>query len=247
MLHPRLSLSQTPAPWTRRIWTSPSSAKSAPGPPSLMLRSSSWSAASTTSGTCPARSGRTWRRPWSSQRLRSRSGSRTAGTRRNAARWPPTWWRRPRQLKRWRWKFWCGTTRDSTARERSYGPRCSPCSRPTITHTPTASLRGHSLHVQGISENSVTVFIHFCFYHFAPRKSNLLYIYIFFFSDKRRRPEGTAQRLWLNWLMLSRPDQGFPNFFVTSSKRLKTTLSSMKCKSPSRETPLKNIFPSCML
>lgn len=162
MLHLRVSLFQTPVPWTRRAWPSPNSGKSAPGPPSLMRRSSSWSVASTTSGTCPGRSGRTWRPPWSSQRLRSRSGSRTAGTRRNVAKWLPTWWRRPRQPRRWRWKFWCGTTRDSTARERSWGPRCSPCSRPTITPTPTASLHGHSLHVRGISENSVTVFIHFC-------------------------------------------------------------------------------------
>ena len=166
-----VSLFQTPAPWTRRAWTSPSSGRSARGPPSLTRRSSSWSAASTTSGTCPGRSAQTWRPPWSSQRLRSRSGSRTGATRRNAARWLRTWWRRLPRPRRWRWKFWCGTTRDSTARERSCGPRCSPCSRPTITRTRTASLHGHCLRARGTSENSLTVFIQF-FIIFTPRKSN---------------------------------------------------------------------------
>lgn len=207
MSHLRISLSQTPAPWTIRAWTSPNRGKSAPGPPSPMRRYSSWSAASTTSGTCPGRSGRTWRPPWSSQRLRSRSGSRTAGTRRNAVRWPPTWWRRPRQPRRWRWKFWCGTTRDSTARERSCGPRCSPCSRPTIIPTPTAFLHGHSLHVRGISENLVTVFIHFYFIILLPgNQSN----FFFWQEEETRGDSSSAQRLCL--IVLFRPDQGFPNF-----------------------------------
>lgn len=210
-------LSQTPAPWTRRAWTNPNSGKSAPGPPSLMRRSSSLSAASTTSGTCPDRNGRTWRPPWSSQRLRSRSGSRIAGTRRNAARWLRTWWRRPLPPRRWQWKFWCGTTRDSTPRERSCGPRCSPCSRPTITRTPTASLHGHSLHVRGISENSVTVFIQFII--FAPGKSNKLY-----FSHKRRRLEETFNLLSVSkWTASSscpgqtRGSQCFCFFYVLTS------------------------------
>lgn len=182
MVHVRVLLSQTPAPWTKGAWTNPNSGKNAPGPHSPMRRSSSWSGASTTSGTCPDRNGRTWRPPWSSQRLKSRYGSRTAATRRNAARWPQTWWPRPLRPRRWRWKFWCGTTRDSTPLERSCGPRCSPCNRPTITPTPTASLHGHFLHVRGTSENSVTVFIHLLI--FAHGKSNKLY-----FSDKKRRPE----------------------------------------------------------
>ena len=179
-----VSLSQTPAPWTRRAWISPSSGRSARGPPSLTRRSSSWSAASTTSGTCPGRSAQTWRPPWSSQRLRSRSGSRTGATRRNAARWPRIWWRRLPRPRRWRWKFWCGTTRDSTARERSCGPRCSPCSRPTITRTRTASLHGHCLRARGTSENSLTVFIHFLLFSLPGNQTNYI------FSDKRRRLEG---------------------------------------------------------
>lgn len=218
MLHLCVPLSQIPATWTRRVRINPNSGKSAPELPSLTRRSSSWSAASTTSGTFLGRNGRTWRPPWSSQRLRSRFGSRTVGTRQNAARWPPIWWLQPRRPRKWRWKFWCGTTRDSTARGRSCGPRCSPFSRPTITPTPTASLHGRSLRARGTSENLVTVFIHLIIFCSQETQNNLT-------CDKRRRPEGTAQCLWLNFLtVLFRQDSKKLSWLFTSWKTLKRLL-----------------------
>lgn len=73
--------------------------RSAPGRPSLTHRFTSWSAASTYSGTFQVLNGPIWQNLWNWQRPRSKSGSRTADIKPNGARWRPSWWRAAHQRK----------------------------------------------------------------------------------------------------------------------------------------------------
>ena len=90
--------------------------KSAPERPSLTHRSTSWSAASTRSGTSRGPNGPNWRSLWDSRRLRWKSGSRTGDIKPNGATWRPSF----RNQRKSRWRCWWGTVRRTITRRVDY-------------------------------------------------------------------------------------------------------------------------------
>lgn len=116
--------------------------RSAPGRPSLTHRSTSWSAASTHSGTFQVLNEPIWRRPWNSRRPRWKSGSRTADIKPNGARCRASW-RRATHHRKQQWKYWWGTIERSTPRWTEHTSRwLCHCTMPTSTTPPWTTAAG---------------------------------------------------------------------------------------------------------
>lgn len=110
--------------------------RSAPERPSPTRRSRSWSAASAPRGTSPVPNGPTWQEPWSSQRPRWKSGSRTGDIKLNGGRWRLIWWRWAHR-RLWLSRCWWGTSQ--RIKEGSTSPRLDLCTR-TLSTTPTCAI-----------------------------------------------------------------------------------------------------------
>ena len=168
------SFFQIATSWTSRaaikVRISPSRGRNARGPRSLTHKYSSSSDDSITRGTYPGRRGLISRPPWSWQRPRLKYGSRTADTKPNVDRWLPIWWHQLRLRKKWPWKFWCGTTRDSTTQENFLGPRYSLSSLRIIIPTHIVSLHGRCPPALQINEKGDNNFEFQCIYFFQKKR-----------------------------------------------------------------------------